>query len=205
MPRARPPRRPCSRANHARATRRAHNGPSPAQYHRRSGRAFRLVPTPHRDGTTAPAARGPDALAARGLGPGSALDGLPPSPARQKFVPHDFMPRARLPRRPRHSDTAGLPRPDPDSDGIRVTLAHAAVHGLARPAATLSIDTPIRPSCMPRPSDPARTPRPFASPHRSRTRAHHDGGRDPAVHGPARSAVSRPDHGVRLFRSRRRT
>ena len=77
--------------------------------------------------------------------PGSTLDGLPPSPARQKFVPHDPMPRARLPRRPRHSDTAGLPRPDPDSDGIRVTLAHAAVHGLARPAVTLGIATPIRP------------------------------------------------------------
>ncbi len=65
-----------------------------------AGAAFRLVPTPHRDGTTAPAARGPDALAARGLGPGSALDGLPPSPARQKFVPHDPMPHARPPRRP---------------------------------------------------------------------------------------------------------
>jgi hypothetical protein len=44
-----------------------------------------------------------------------------------------------------HSDTAGLPRPDPDSDGLRVTLAHAALHGLARPAVTLGIATPIRP------------------------------------------------------------
>ena len=42
----------------------------------------------------------PDALAARELGPGSALDCLQPSPTRQKFVPHDPMPRARLPRRP---------------------------------------------------------------------------------------------------------
>jgi hypothetical protein len=44
-----------------------------------------------------------------------------------------------------HSDTAGLPRPDPDSDGVRVTPAHAALHGLARPAVTLGIATPIRP------------------------------------------------------------
>jgi hypothetical protein len=38
MPRARLPRQPCSRASHARATRRAHNGPSPAQCRPRSGR-----------------------------------------------------------------------------------------------------------------------------------------------------------------------
>ncbi len=44
-----------------------------------------------------------------------------------------------------HSYTAGLPRPDPDSDGIRVTQAHAAVHGLACPAVTLGIATLIRP------------------------------------------------------------
>ena len=58
---------------------------------------------------------------------------------------------------------------------------------------------------MPRPSHPARTPRHFASPHHPRARAHHDGGRDPAVPGPAPSAVPRPDYGARLFRPRRRT
>ncbi len=52
----------------------------------------------------------------------------------------------------RHSDAAagGLPRPDPDSDGVRVTQAHASVHGLARPAMTLGIATPIRPGAYAR-------------------------------------------------------
>ena len=104
----------------------------------------------------------PDALAARELGPGSALDCLQPSPARQKFVPHDPMPRARLPRRP-------FPR---------------ACHARATRRAHNG---------------------PFASPHRSRTRAHHNGGHDPAVHGPARPAVPRPDHGASLSGPRRRT
>jgi hypothetical protein len=39
-PHARLPRRPCSRDSHARATQRAHNGPSPAPCHRPSGRSL---------------------------------------------------------------------------------------------------------------------------------------------------------------------
>ena len=85
MPCAWRPRRPCSRESHACATRCARIGPSPAPCHRQSGRSLPACPDTSRN-ICPPAARGPDAPATRGFGPRSALEGPPPSPARQESV-----------------------------------------------------------------------------------------------------------------------
>ncbi len=102
----------------------------------------------------------------------------------------------------RYSDTAGLPRPDPDSDGVRATLAHAAAHGLARPAVTLGIATPIWPG----PRVRIRTRMASESPRQRRS--------DPVqpLVAPARTRKTTPNHSdastpgtCQLWTSRRTT
>ena len=109
-------------------------------------------------------------------------------------------PRGAWPRRTRRTRTWTGKRPR-----LPPTIARSPDLRSTRSNAACPATAPTLPSCIPRPSDPARTQRPCASPHRSRTRAHHTSGRKPAVHGPARPAEPRPDHGARLFGSRRWT
>jgi hypothetical protein len=225
MPLAWRPRRPCSRESHDRATRCAHNGPSPAPCNRQSGRSLAACPntsrhscpprrvapmhSPHADLDQGRIRRPPTIARLPGIRvhmirrrvpgyradtalvkatparPGAHANG--PSPAHATARAGAAFRHAPIPRGTAAPPWRAAPMHSPRADFP--ASGHAALRNTAHPTGVLGTTlAPLAPTAAPITLDPAPIMMAAAT-----------------LRYTARPAEPRPDHGARLFRSRRRT